>query len=51
MNPASQEITAALSRYIDKYGWSYRLARKVINKYFGMQYTEDELKQLHRQSK
>lgn len=51
MEASLREITAALSRYIDKYGWSYKLARKLINRYFDAQYTEAELQRLHKQSK
>lgn len=45
------EITAALSRYIDEYGWSYKLACRLVNRLFDVQYTEAELKKLHKQSK
>lgn len=51
MESLPHEITAALSRYIDEYGWTYRLACKLINRYFDKQYTETELQKLHKQSK
>ena len=51
MKFTDHEITAALSRYIDEYGWTYRLACKIINKYFDKQYTETELQKLHSQCK
>ena len=51
MKPATHEIIAALSRYIDEYGWSYKLACRLINRFFDAEYTEAELKKLHKQSK
>ena len=44
-----EQIHAALVSYVGRYGWSFNLARRLINRYFGTGYTEKELKQLYRQ--
>ena len=44
-----EQVHAALVRYVGRYGWSFNLARRLINRYFGTEYTEKELKQLYRQ--
>ena len=42
------DILAALTRYIDQYNWSWNMARRLINRYFGTKYTESDLKKLYR---
>lgn len=44
-----QEIFDALTRYIDHYGWSLNLARRLINMAYGTQYSDKQLKALYRQ--
>lgn len=45
------EILTALERYIDTYHWSWNMARRLINKYYGTQYTDSELKKLYQNSR
>lgn len=45
------EVLAALERYVDGYHWSWNMARRLINKYYGTQYTESDLKKLYRNSR
>lgn len=42
-------IIIAIHRYIDDYGWSWNMARRLINRAFHTQFTEAELKTLYRQ--
>lgn len=44
------EAFAALTRYIDRYGWSFNLARRLINMSCGTEYTEKQLKAIYRQN-
>lgn len=50
MKSTTHEITTVLFRYIDEYGWSYKLACRLINRLFDSDYTEAELKKLHKLS-
>lgn len=43
-------ILPTLTRYIDRYHWSYNLTKRLINMYYGTGYTEKELKKLHRKN-
>lgn len=45
------EILAALARYVDGYHWSWNMARRLINRYYGTQYTDSDLKKLYRNSR
>ena len=45
------EILAALGRYIDGYHWSWNMARRLINRYYGTQYADSDLKKLYRNSR
>lgn len=44
-------ILPALTRYIDRYHWSWNRTTRIINLYYGTAYTEKELKRLYKQSK
>lgn len=44
-------ILPTLFRYIDRYQWRWNLAKRVINMYYGTDYTEKQLKQLYKQNK
>lgn len=44
------EILSSVTRYIDRYGWSWNLARRLVNRRFGTDYTEKELKRLYREA-
>lgn len=46
-----QEISHTLTRYIDRYGWSFNLARRLINMAYGTQYTDKQIKALYRQNR
>ena len=46
--PSDQEILTAVCRYIDGYGWSWNMARRLVNRYYGTRYTDAELKKLYR---
>ena len=37
-------ILPTLTRYIDGYGWSFNIARRLINRTFGTEYTDRQLK-------
>lgn len=43
-----EQILPALIRYIDRYGWSFNMAKRLINMRYGTAYTEKELKGLCR---
>ncbi len=45
------EILPALLRYIDEYQWSFNIAKRLINMYYGTAYTEKELKQLYKRGR
>lgn len=42
------EISPILLRYIDEYQWSFNIAKRLINMYYGTAYTEKELKRLYK---
>ena len=44
-------ILSTLSRYIDRYGWSFAMSTRIINRYYGTEYTLRELKMLYRKSR
>ena len=44
-------ILPTLFRYRDRYQWRWNLTTRIINLYFGTQYTEKELKQMYKQNK
>ena len=44
-------ILATLFRYRDRYQWSFNLTKRLINMYYGTDYTEKELKQMYTQNK
>lgn len=41
-------ILPTLVRYIDRYHWSWNISMRIINRYYGTEYTERELKRLYR---
>lgn len=51
MTPMDEKILPALLRYIDTYQWSFNLAKRLINRYYGTAYTEKELKRLYKRSR
>lgn len=44
-------ILPVLTRYIDQYRWSWNRSMRIINLYYGTEYTEKELKRLYKQAK
>lgn len=44
-------ILPVLTRYIDRYRWSWNISTRLINMYYGTEYTEKQLKKLHKQSR
>lgn len=44
-------ILPTLFRYRDRYQWSFNLTKRLINMYYGTDYTEKELKQMYKQNK
>ena len=40
-------IRPTLLRYIDRYQWSFNMATRLINMYYGTEYTQKQLKQLY----
>ena len=44
-------ILPTLTRYIDDHNWSFNLAKRLINQYYGADYTEKEVRKLYRKSK
>ena len=44
---ADRDILAALLRYRDGHGWSWNLSMRLINMYYGTNYTEKQLKALY----
>ena len=42
-------ILPTLIRYIDRYHWSWSRAARIINLYYGTEYTKKQLEQLYRQ--
>lgn len=45
------DILATLVRYRDHYGWSFNMARRLINRTFSTDYTDRQLAKLYRQFK
>ena len=43
-------ILPVLTRYIDQYRWSFSIATRLINRYYGTQYTQNQLKRLYREN-
>lgn len=43
-------ILPVLTRYIDRYHWSFNIAMRLINRYYGTQYTQKELRALYRKN-
>lgn len=43
-------ILPVLVRYIDRYHWRWCIARRIINLYYGTEYTEKELKELYKKT-
>lgn len=41
-------ILPTLVRYIDRYHWSFSIATRLINMYYGTDYTQKELRALYR---
>lgn len=46
-----KEILPALLRYIDGYGWSFNMARRLINRTFGTEYTDKQVKKLYEKNR
>lgn len=44
-------ILPALTRYIDRYRWSWSMSTRLINLYYGTGYTQKHLKALYQQNK
>lgn len=44
-------VRPVLIRYIDQYEWSFNIAKRIINRYYGTEYTEKQLKALYKQGK
>lgn len=44
-------ILPTLLRYIDRYRWSFNFTKRLINMYYGTEYTEKELKMLYRRNR
>ena len=45
---ADQDILPALLRYRDRHRWSWNLSMRLINLYYGTNYTEKQLKSLYK---
>lgn len=44
-------ILPVLTRYIDRYHWSWNISIRIINQYYGTEYTEKQLKALYKHDK
>lgn len=42
-----EHILPILTRYIDNYHWSFNMAARIINMYYGTVYTQKKLKALY----
>ena len=42
------DVLAALLRYRDRYRWSWNLSTRLINQYYGTDFTEKQLKALYK---
>lgn len=45
------EIKCRLMRYVDEYGWNWSFARKLINDFFGTDYTMKQLRIFYAKAK
>lgn len=45
------DVLPILLRYRDQYQWSWNMAKRLINMYYGTQYTEKQLKALYKRRK
>ena len=43
-----EDVLLTLLRYRDEYQWSWNFSTRLINMYYGTQYTEKELKALYK---
>lgn len=43
-------ILPTLIRYRDRYRWSWNISMRLINMYYGTEYTEKELRKLYRKN-
>lgn len=43
-----RDVLSALLRYRDRHGWSWNLSMRLINMYYGTEYTEKQLKALYK---
>ena len=43
-------ILPALARYLDQYHWNFPFATRVINMYYGTEYTVKQIKVLYQQT-
>ena len=50
MTEREKEVLSAVARYIDRYGWSWNMARRLVNRTFGTDYTEKQLKRMYREA-
>ena len=46
--PTDRDVLPALLRYRDGYRWSWNLSMRLINLYYGTNYTEKQLKALYK---
>ena len=44
-------ILPALIRYTERYHWRFSISTRIINMYYGTEYTQKELKALYRKSR
>ena len=45
---ADRDVLPALLRYRDRHRWSWNLSMRLINLYYGTDYTEKQLKTLYK---
>ena len=41
----------AIKRYVDDYGWSWSITRRLVNRMFGTNYTDSELEAIYEKGK
>lgn len=51
MEALPSEMTVALTRFLDDYGWNWCVARKIVNYYYGEQFTQETLQKRYKYSK
>lgn len=53
MNPAPDrdEIIRTIIRYIDDYGWSWNVAKKLVNRQFGTLYSKSDIQSIYKRKK